>query len=95
MPRYIGISTNKGVSPENVSGVISLGGSNGGKEDMEQPLYPVPESMTSWGLDEGKNSFQDVLPLIFCLSAYAVNKFVAEVYIPYSVTSCSFLLPVS
>ncbi len=100
VPRYNGIGTNKGVSPENGSEVISAGGSNDGKEDMEQLLYPAPESLTNGGLDEEKSSFQDVAPLIFCLSAYAVNKFVAEVYIytytsPYSVTSCSFVLPVS
>ncbi len=62
------------------NGVKSAGVSNDGKEDAEQLLVSVPSSIAS-GLDDEKDSSQDIkdiMPLMFCLSAYAVNKFVAE-----------------
>ncbi len=81
VPRCNEIRAHKDVSPQKGGGIIiSAGENNDGKEEMEYLLSPVANSLMI-GPDDETSSLQDILPLIFCLSAYAVNKFVAEVRI--------------
>ncbi len=91
-PKCNEIITRMDVSPQNGDDKIRSAeeddDSNGKKESDSLLNTENGDSMKSWP-DEEKVGLQDILTLTFCLSAYAVNKFVAEVlYVyhpPYSV----------
>ncbi len=97
------MKAHKDVSTPKTRGIIiPAGENNDGKEERAHLLGPVANSLMI-GPDDEKSSLQDILILTFCLSAYGVNKFVAEVrilyvqqqhfYRSYFLTSCPSFVP--